>query len=66
MRAHQRRTERNLVVGIVLMFIVGGSVAIGLVYGWSAVFTALICLLPGALVFILLWLVLKIADRFSQ
>ena len=66
MRAYRRQTERRLAIAIVLMLVLIGSVVIGLVYGWPAVFTGLLCLLPGAGVFLLLWIVLSIVERLSR
>ena len=66
MRTYRRQTERRLVVAIVLTLVVIGSVVIGLVYGWPAVFTGLLFLLPGASVFLILWIVLTIFERLSQ
>lgn len=66
MRAYRRQSERRLVVAVVLVFVLVGSVVIGLVYGWPAVFTGLLCLLPGAGIFVLLWLVLVVIERLSQ
>ena len=66
MRAYHRQTERRLVVAIVLMLVLVGSVVIGLVYGWTAVFTGLLCLLPGAGIFILLWAFLTGIERITR
>jgi protein-S-isoprenylcysteine O-methyltransferase Ste14 len=66
MRAYRRQTERRLVIAIIFALVLIGSVAIGLVYGWPAVFTGLICLLPGAGIFLFLWIVLTIIERLSR
>jgi hypothetical protein len=66
MRAYHRQTERRLVIAIVFVLVLIGSVVIGLVYGWPAVFTGLLCLLPGAGVFLLLWIILTVFERLSQ
>ena len=66
MRAYRRRTERRLVVAIIFALVLIGSVVIGLVYGWPSVFTGLLCLLPGAGIFLLLWIVLTIIERLSR
>ncbi len=66
MRAYRRQTERRLVVAIVLMLVLVGSVIIGLVYGWTSVFTGLLCLLPGAGTFILLWALLTGIERITR
>ncbi len=66
LRAYRRQTERRLVIAIVFMLILVGSIVIGLVYGWPAVFTGLLCLLPGAGVFLLLWIVLTVIERLGR
>jgi hypothetical protein len=66
MRAYRRQTERRLVIAVVCAFVLLGSVVIGLVYGWPSVLTGLLCLLPGAGIFLLLWIVLAIIERLSQ
>lgn len=66
MRAYRRQTERRLAIAVVLTLVLIGSVVIGLVYGWPAVFTGLLCLLPGAGVFLLLWIALSVIERLSR
>lgn len=66
LRAARRRFERTLVASVVACLVVGGTILIGLIYGWQSVLTALLCLVPGAGVLILLWLLLRILERFSQ
>ncbi len=56
MRTYRKQNERRLVVAVVIALVLIGSLAIGLVYGWRSVFTGLLCLIPGAGVFVLLWL----------
>lgn len=65
-RAERRRSERIL-LGIVVLFLVTvGAVAIGLIYGWRAALTGLLCLLPGATALVLLWLFLAGIERFTE
>ncbi|MBN1876776.1 MAG: hypothetical protein JXA33_21305 [Anaerolineae bacterium] len=66
MRAYRKRSERNMVIGVVALFLVVGTVIIGLVYDWAAVFTALICLVPGVGAFVLIWLFLNGLERFLE
>lgn len=66
MRAYRKKTERQLVVATIVVLVVIGSVVIGLVYGWQSIFTALLCLLPGAGVILLIWLVLSAIERFTK
>jgi predicted MFS family arabinose efflux permease len=47
------------------MLVVVGSALIGLIYGWRYIFTALLCLLPGALIIVLLWLFLYGIGRLT-
>jgi uncharacterized membrane protein (Fun14 family) len=65
-RAYRQRNERALVGAIALLFLVGGGLVIGFVYGWSAVLSALLCLIPGVLIFVLLWLLLGGLERFLK
>lgn len=64
-RQYRRRTERHLLVAVLVMLVVVGSAMIGLIYGWRSIFTALLCLLPGALLILLLWLFLSGIERLA-
>lgn len=66
MRAYRRRSERNLVIAVVVAFLIVGSFIIGSIYGWTSLFTALLILLPGVAIFVLLWLLLKWLERFIR
>lgn len=66
MRAYRRRTERNMVVAVVISFLIVGTLIIGLTYGWVSLITGFFILLPGAVAFILLWLLLKGLERASK
>ena len=64
MREYRKKLERRLVVAVVIALLVVGSVVIGLVYGWQSILTGLICLVPGAAILGLLWLLLNWLERF--
>jgi hypothetical protein len=66
LRAVRRRSERALVVGVVVVLLVIGGLLIGLLYGWPALFTGLLCLVPGAAVFVAIWLLLRFLEWLSQ
>lgn len=66
MRAYRRRSERNLVIAVVVAFLIVGSAIIGLVYGWVSLITGLLFLLPGVAIFVLLWLLLKGLERLVR
>ena len=66
MRAYRRRSERNLVIAVVVAFLIVGSAIIGLVYGWVSLITGLLFLLPGVAIFVILWLLLKGLERLVR
>jgi hypothetical protein len=66
LRRNRRQSERRLVISIILIFVVVGGALIGVIYGWEAVFTGLLCLLPGAGALVVLWLLLRILERLSD
>jgi hypothetical protein len=57
-RARKRATEQRYLWLVVGMLVVGGSVVIGLVYGWAAILTAVPCLLGGALILLVVYFLL--------
>lgn len=66
MRAYRKKTERRFVIAIVITFVIIGSIVIGLAYGWPSVLTGLLCLLPGAGVFLLIWAFLAGIERLTK
>jgi len=66
LRADRRRAERALVAGVVIFLLVVGGLLIGLIYGWSALLTGLLCLVPGAALLIVLWLLLRWLEWLSE
>ncbi len=66
LRSYRKRTERNLVIGAALLFVVVGSILVGLIYDWGAALTALLCLLPGAGALVALWLLMAGLEHFTK
>jgi len=66
MRAYRKKTERQLMMATIVVLVGIGSIVIGMVYGWQSLFTGLLCLLPGAGVILLIWLVLSALERFTK
>lgn len=66
LRAQRRRQQRRLLWVVVAFLVVGGGVAIALVYGPRAVPLGLVCLLAGAGLLILLWLILLLIERLAR
>jgi hypothetical protein len=64
LRAFRRREDRRLAFVIMAFLVVVGGLAIGVVYGWTTAGTGVICLVIGAGVFGLLWLILVLIERW--
>ena len=65
-RASRRRTDRNLALAVVIFLVGVGGTLIALVYGGGAAALGLVCLLAGAGVFGLLWLILTLIERWAN
>ncbi len=66
LRAFRRREDRLLILIIMVFVVIVGGIAIGLVYGWGTAGTAALCLLAGAIVLGLLWLILTLVERWAN
>ena len=62
-RAQRRREQRRLFWIVVAFLVVVGGIAIALVYGPQAAVLGLVCLLAGAGVLGLLWLLLTLMEK---
>jgi hypothetical protein len=66
LRAQRKREQRRLFWIVAAFLVVGGSVTITLVYGPQAAVLGLGCLLAGAGVLGLLWLILLLMERLTK
>ena len=66
LRAQRRREQRRLFWSVIVFLVVVGSAAIALVYGLPAVALGLACLLTGAGILGLLWLILLLIERLAK
>jgi fatty acid desaturase len=66
LRAFRRREDRRLILIIMLFLVVVGGVAIGIVYGWSNAAAGALCLIGGAAVLGLVWLILILVERWAR
>ena len=66
LRAQRRREQRRLFWIVAAFLVVGGTIAIALVYGPPAAALGLACLLAGAGVLGLLWLILLLIERLAR
>ncbi len=65
-RAQRKREQRRLFWTVTIFLVVVGSIAIALSYGSSAAVLGLGCLLTGAAVLGLLWLILTLIERLAK
>ena len=65
-RADRRRDQRRLVAIVIGFLVIGGAAAIAVVYGAAPAILGLVCLLSGAAVLLLLWLILGIIERIAD
>lgn len=65
-RAMRRKSDRNLALAVVIFLVGVGGTAIALVYGGGAAALGLVCLLAGAGLFGLLWLILTLMGRWTE
>ena len=63
-RAQRRSEQRRLFWVVAVFLVVVGSITIGFVYGLPAAVLGLGCLLTGAGVLGLLWLILTLMERW--
>jgi len=66
LRQYRRQSERNFLIAVIVLLAGVGSILIGLIYGWPAIFTAALCLLPGLGILVLLWLFLWGVEKIIE
>jgi hypothetical protein len=64
-RAMRRKTDRNLALAVVVFLVGVGGALIAFIYGGGAAALGLVCLLGGAGIFGLLWLILTLMGRWA-
>lgn len=65
-RRLRQRSERNLFLAVIAFLLLVGGGLIALIYGSSALVTALVCLLAGAGLLILLWGIVSIIGWWAE
>lgn len=65
-RAQRRRDDRALFLAVIGVLLVAGGGLIYLIYGAGAFVTGLACLLAGAGLLALLWLVISALERWAN
>jgi hypothetical protein len=66
LRRQRKQTERRLLILVVVVLVFVGGGLIALIYGPSALLTALPCLLGGAGAVSLLYLLFALAERWTS
>ena len=66
MRRNRQETDKRLLVLVIFMLVVVGGALIGLILGWEAVVTAVPCLLGGALLSLVPWGLLTLAEKWRD
>jgi hypothetical protein len=64
-RAIRRKTDRDLALAVVICLVGVGGALIALIYGGGAAALGIVCLLGGAGIFGLLWLILTLMGRWA-
>jgi hypothetical protein len=65
LRAHRRQTERQLLIGLILILVFGGGGLIAWYYGWGGLIGAMACIFAALALLALLWLLLTVAGRWA-
>jgi len=65
-RQQRQREQRRLFWMVLAFLVIGGTITIALVYGPPAAVLGLVCLLAGAGLLILLWLILLLIERLAK
>jgi fatty acid desaturase len=65
-RAQRRREQRRLFWAVIIFLVVGGGAAIAVSYGSRAVVLGVTCLLAGASLLGLIWLILLLIERLAE
>ena len=66
MRRFRRESDRKLLILVILTLVVVGGGLIGLILGLESLLTALPCLLGGALLILVPWLLLTAVERWRD
>ena len=66
LRTYRRQTERRLTLAVVLFLVLVGGGLIGLIYGPGAALMGISCLLLGAGVIGLLFVILTLMERWAE
>jgi hypothetical protein len=66
LRRHRKDDDKKLLYLVIFMLVVVGGGLIGLIFDWEALLTSLPCLLGGALLILVPWGLLTLAEKWRD
>ncbi len=66
LRKHQKEDDKRMLYVVIFTLVVVGGGLIGLIFGWEALLTAIPCLLGGALLILIPWGLLTLAEKWRD
>ncbi|MFO7680402.1 MAG: hypothetical protein R6X34_10150 [Chloroflexota bacterium] len=66
MRRYREESDKKLLFLVIFTLVALGSGLIGLIFGWQALLTSLPCLFGGALLILIPWGLLSLAEKWRQ
>jgi hypothetical protein len=65
-RQERKNSDKKLLYLVIFSLVVVGSGLIGLIFGWQALLTSLPCLFGGALLILIPWGLLTLAEKWRD
>ena len=65
-RQNRKDSDKKLLYLVIFTLVVVGSGLIGLIFGWQALLTSIPCLLGGALLILVPWGLLTLAEKWRD
>lgn len=66
LRQHKKDDDKKMLYVVIFTLVVVGSGLIGLIFGWQALLTSIPCLLGGALLILVPWGLLTLAEKWRD
>lgn len=66
LREHQKQDDKRMLYVVIFTLVVVGGGLIGLIFGWEALLTSIPCLLGGALLILIPWGLLTLAEKWRD